>query len=393
MGTNTFINVTVQEFIESLNLHGTPNDVSKLSALAYLPSDSRNPFESTAVSSAVGKVTGSGHPVNTSAGVNAAVRDAIVVHILSLENVSSQTLEISAIIDTVFKAGRDGFLTALIQRIRAQTGNAPSMTRIIDPSTANYSLQDLFGFIQKNVSDALPILKPDGTRETNRQVWETAVREIVKNTIREKMPVVEQAAFIFDKPTLDAMIELGLGPWLTMQFMISFNLSPDMSFFTQVYARYAVAKAAAISINSLANTYDNTAISHPKGQSLRTIAVNINAIFDTSIGDYTNEVMSVMESSKLTKTNSAALSRNNTALSARVGLTQDLQVSYQVDARVVAARRRAFYAWIFALIVVVGASAFLIATGRLSAYLMLAASTTVVLFLYVIFAMVRPESI
>ena len=396
---NTYLDPVVQGFLESINISfnnpstGNPNDVTLLSAMAYLPAT--DPFDLTAIQSAMSKVTSTadanragsgGPPPNDSTGVNADARDAAVKQILgALGNVAQPSDD--QVVQAFYLAARDAFLTLLVARIRNATGQegVTADTTIDSQVNPTYSLLTLMDKLKLDVASKLPFLNPDGTLMTNVTDFNRTATALVRADLGTILTDADQRAFVFDLPTDDALLQFGLGPWLCLSFMQSFNLSPDATFFTQVYARYAMTQAASVAIRKLAKTYDATStppdvrIAH-----LEAVATALDGVINTATFDYTPEMLSIMQSSAQTKTNSKLLGTSNAQLAARLSRTKDLQVSFQVEDKEVRALRRTLYAWLVALVAVTVGSAFLIATGRLSAYLMLAAVTMAIVVLYVI---------
>ena len=389
---NTYLSPTVQTFIESLHLSsGSTNDITLLSAMSYMPTT--NPFDKTSIKAAMANVTSIGSaawkdsatssgPTKTSV-VNTSARNAAVAQILgTLGNAAIPRDD--QVLDAIFLASRDSFLSLLTARIQQATGQAVNQTtKIDDQANPSYSLEELMKKLKDDISAKMPFYNADGSLIVDVTAFNRAATQIVFNDLRRILSNDDQRTYVFDQTTEDALMQFGLGPWLTLSFIRSFNTSADSTFFTQVYARYAMTQAAAVAVLKLADTYDQTATPPDANVArLQAVASNLQNVINTASSDYTPDMLSIMQSSALTKTNSQTLNTTNERLSSRLSRTKDLQVSFQVDDAIIRGRRRAFYAWLIALVAVVGASAFLIATSRLSAYLVLAAATLVIVGLY-----------
>jgi hypothetical protein len=94
-----------------------------------------------------------------------------------------------------------------------------------------------------------------------------------------------------------------------------------------------------------------------------------------STADFQQTMLDVTNGAAVANSMSLDLAASNKTLGERLALAGNLQVSREAQEKEVRRRRWAFYAWSVAYLAVLAASAYLVATDRLSAFLVLALAT------------------
>ena len=399
-GFQQYVSLTVQEVLESLNLNtANTNDITLLSAIPYLPST--NPFDQSSINAAAATVSNttnaartSGAAPNSPSGVNVTVADNVVAQIASLIGTSTGST-VDSIVNAFQAAGRDGFLTLLADRIGQNSGTTPDSlaafkNRTIDPN-GNVTPLSLFNtvvqaiqaeFVDPNGSAHLLFVNDDGSDISDIAQVNGLVSEIVNSAITSTITLEDARNYVFDTETISGLIQFGLGPWLVLEFIYSSYISPNSNYFTKVYANYALVQAAVVAVTRLQNAFSST---DPNFTTLGTkLTVLNNSIQLASIQDYSSDILTLMRQSSHTKDASSNVVAANSELNLRLARAKDLQVSFQVEDRRIFWRRIEFYAWIIALISVVGTSAYLLGRSKLAAFLVLAASTSALLVLYLL---------
>lgn len=169
----------------------------------------------------------------------------------------------------------------------------------------------------------------------------------------------------------DALLKLGLGPWLKLSWMKAFADSDSMKYTTRAHANYALVAMASNAIVHVMNAYDNDqsnaeclALSRLKDAMWSRLS---SANLDTSV------VQSVLSRADETNADVLMVSREGDALLVRTDQTSNLRANAEADRRAVASARWLFFAWLLAYVTVLVASTYLIVTDQVLAFGVLAA--------------------
>jgi hypothetical protein len=96
----------------------------------------------------------------------------------------------------------------------------------------------------------------------------------------------------------------------------------------------------------------------------------------------------VIDTAKSIREQSARLAQTNHRLSLHLGAAKDLDATYRVDKASVDHSRHVFYAWLIAFVCVLVIGVFLVATGRLSLFMLFGGATLTIVTLALVFAWV-----
>lgn len=392
----------VASVLASMNLGASvENDITLLSALAYLPPNG-NPFAPAAIQAAT-RVVNPSDPSNaapnSSVGVNPSLiptalspagPDPIFKALAPLVSGSSLPGSDALIIDYFYRAGRAAFVSLLIQQIYQVNGvqvtGDTAMAGTKDPyhDNATLTLNTLFDLLKRVIEDLMPQLDGDafGRHVDALPDFMKQVSDSVATTVAGAVPDVDQRDFLFGKQQQDAVVALGLGPWLTLKFILAFVGSPSATFVDQIYARYAVMQAIRISLTKLSLAYDPSvsAFRDPVTGQVAIIARFLTTVLPQmiptlTVSDFQTPILEVTDGAATASQKSQALQTLNAQLAQRLQIAGNLEVSGAAQERDLRETRRAFYAWVAAYVLVLAASSFLIATDRLSAFMALAVAT------------------
>jgi len=369
--TTDYISVHVMKVMDSLNV--ASNDVTLLTSAIYLPTTMSDPFSSDLLLGAVQAVNGTTQGVVPT--VSTTTRDLIYTSLLSSLNGPLATDQ--SIIDAFATAGKLAFMTILAARIKR---SQPTYNYTTSPLEVNgkHTLPAMIILIEKALHKKMPFLKSDGTPVDGFHVAlklaETEINSAVKG-----LPFVNNSARheIFSPSTISGLVQIAFCPFVMLSYLHSFTGSKAVGFVTQMYARWALTRAAMGAITSLSGTYGVDATVQKQG--LAALKAKLAQVISASSGDVSSgPIKSIMEKSALIRTTSQQLSEKNARLVNRLGLTRDLQTTFRVDKDGVTRRRTTFYAWLVAYVLVLAVSVFLVSTGKLPVFLLLSGATFVV---------------
>jgi hypothetical protein len=393
----------VASLLTAMTLGGAiENDVTMLAVLPYLPSgNGATTFYPTTISTAIRVANpSSGGVPNSSAGVNPRLLataanpsgpDPIYQALAPLVTSGVLPATDQALADYFYRAGKVAFVKLLVDQIVTQNGVAPGTitgdTAI--PNTHNpltgggaLTMNSLIDLIRHEIEGSMPWLDPrTGKPLVDLTSFMAVAAGYVQSTVSSAIPGSSQRQFLFNQQQQDALAQLGLGPWLTLTFMLSFVTNPDSTFVDQIYARYAVMQAVRIAMTKLAAAYDPSvaAFTSATGQ-ITVINAWVSGVLPTMLptlttADYQQTMLDVTNGAAIANAMSVDLAGKNKALGERLALAGNLEISREAQEKEVRRRRWVFYAWTVAYLAVLAASAFLVATDCLSAFLVLAIAT------------------
>lgn len=384
----------VAALFATMNLGGAvEDDVTLLSALPYMPSGGgATTFYPTTITQAIESVgtSASANPHLIATAANPSGPDAIYKALTPLVTGGMLPASDSALIDYFYQAGKVVYTTLLIDEISAQngqpvgaiTGDTP-MPNTHNPNGGGaLSINSLLDLIKTEIERSLPWIDANTGSQVNEV---TAFMKIaaskVQSTITLALPSVDQRNFLFGQQEQDALAQLGLGPWLALKFMLTFVTNPDSTFVDQIYARYAVMQAIRIAFTKLAEAYDpNVPEFYATGGQVATLDTWVAGVLPTMIptlstADFQQTIMDVTDGAARANAMSAKLAIANKSLGDRLEIAGNLEVSKEAQEKRLRQKRRAFYAWAAAYVVLLAVSAFLISTERLSAFFALSLAT------------------
>jgi hypothetical protein len=400
-----FIAPEIKDFLASLGEASTDqNDVSMLTANIFLTPGSVEPYAPTAMKNARDAVSSIGQSAVAAAPIPPPVSLTIANLIYeelagagskNLNGIGSAASSAAAtdkrISDAIYLAGREAFLALVVSRLNLG-GAAYSRTSKVDISGGDgvtdapkqMTLVDIIDYLKDTIlAKRMPTAKTDGKYRS----YMSAATLLVTNAIAQLG--FEDASvrnFIFGPPTVAGLMEFGLGPWLTLQYIHGFSVDKNQGYIAQVYARYAMCAVAASAVKKLAaKAYPSTVDADQTAKSNALINVSnklTSAITNFSTPDATQGIQAIMRQSNQIAASAKQLNTTNAHLSSRLGIARDLDTTFRVDRDAVARRRATFYAWTVAFVSVLAASVFLVATGRLPAFMALAGATVSVVTAY-----------
>jgi hypothetical protein len=317
-----------------------------------------------------------------------------------------------------YQAGSAIFLQLLCARINLQSNpgssNAYGITKTVTPvSTVNptnangptfqdvidltrYAVAQAFGFdldtpnlknrmnqlnVKKEafqawgVSQAAQYMVSDQQQQQQNSVSKIEqleihnISQIASNAFQYVIGVLNltNASIINNPETIQALLTFGLGPWLVMASIISFQNARN-SFVTQAYSRIAVFYSAMIALTNLSA---NASSSTPSlGDVVTAIQSLLNASFMQE--DSTGPIADVLELSVQNSATASALALQNQRLQDRVGIASDLQTTYEYESKIATAQRNIFYVWLVAFLIVFVTSIVLIVTDKIKIFLIFA---------------------
>ena len=394
---------SVATLIANMNISGANGnvevDLTCLSALAYVESGSKT-FDPANIAAAVNMVNAGSMP-NSKTGVNpllvatagapAESSDVIYTALAPLVSAGVLPQGDAAIANYVYLAGKAGYVALLVDDIGRMNGSPPGtitgntpMANTTDPRRGGVmTLNTLIDLVHDEMLAAVILVDVSGGMGAaiDLPAFIAAAGEVLARTIQATVPSDDLRNFMFNKNQHDAMLKLALGPWLTLLYMLSLVASPKSTFVDQIYARYAFMQAVRIALTKLSNAYaaDYPAFHTTNGQVTvltRWLTNVLPGMLPTlTTNDFQASIQEVSEGAKAANKQSKTLAAKNRELAVRLALTNNLEVSKEAQTTDVTAKRRAFYAWVVAYVVIVAASSFLIVTDRLSAFMALAVGT------------------
>lgn len=401
----SLLSPSVAALLAAMNLgKAVETDVTLLSALPYIPSgNGSTTFYPTTIARAIEIVNPSKGPAvpNTSAGVNKALLataenpsgpDLVFTTLAPLLTAGSLPATDGALIDSFYRVGKAVFVKLLLDQIVEQNGSAPGSitgdTAI--PNTSNPSgvggaltINALLDLVKSDLVKAMPMTDSRGKQLVDlTQFLETAAG-VVGKTISDAIPSTAQRDFLLGKQQQSALTQLGLGPWLTLSFYLSFVTNPDSTFVDQIYARYAIMQAIRIAFRKLSLCYDPAVPAFATGQ-ISAINAWVSGVLPKMLptltsADFQQTIVDVTKGAAVAHARSLDLSNRNKTLGDRLSLAGNLEIRKEAQDDEVKRVRRAVYGWTIAYIAVLAASAFLISTDRLTGFLLLALSTLAVM--------------
>ena len=400
---------SVAAILASMNLGAAIElDVTLLSALPYIPSgNGATTFYPTTIVAAIQTVNpadgiagrGPAAP-NTSAGVNPSLiatalqpsgPDVMFNALSPLVTSGALPPTDKALVDYFYRAGKAAFVKLLLDEIVEQNGVAPGTVNgdTAMPNTTNplngggaLTINSLIDLIKSEIQGSLPWTDSStGKQVTDLTQFMQIASTIVQATVLLAIPGADLRQFLLGQQEQSALTQLGLGPWLTLTFMLTFVTNPDSTFVDQIYARYAVMQAVRIAFTKLANAYDPTVSTFSAASGQITVlntwvsGVLPKMLPTLSTADFQQTILDVTNGAAVANAMSVDLADRNKALGDRLSLAGNLEVNKEAQVNEVKRKRRAFYCWAVAYLAVLAASAFLISTDRLSAFFVLALAT------------------
>ena len=331
--------------------------------------------------------------------------------------VNPNALTVSNIAEGFYQVGSAIFLQLLCARINLQStpgsSNAYGITKTvtpvspINPSNANaptfqdvidltrYAVAQAFGIdldtpnlknrmnqlkVQKEsfqawgVSQAAqylasePLQQNSASQRERLQIYN--ISQIASNAFQYVIGVLNltNTSIINNPETIQALLTFGLGPWLVMVSITSFQNARN-SFVTQAYSRIAVFYSAMIAFTNLSTSASSSSSSStpPLGEVVTAIQSLLNASFMQE--DSTGPIADVLELSGQNNATASELALQNQSLQNRVGIASDLQTTYEYESRIADTQRSIFYVWLVAFLIVFVTSIVLIVTDKIDIFL------------------------
>jgi hypothetical protein len=374
--TTDYISVDVMKILDSLK--NASNDVTLLTSAIYLPTAMSDPFSSDLLLGAVKAVNGTREVNQAVPTVSSATRNIIYTSLVASLGgpLATSTDKDQSIINAFATAGKLAFMKILEARIKRSRPTYNYTTSQLETG-GTHTLKDMIELIETALKKKMPFLKSDGTPVAGFHKALAAAEKEIYNAIKG-LPFVNNEARheIFSPSTIAGLVQIAFCPFVLLSYLDSFVESKEMGFVTQMYARWALTRAAMGAITSLSGTYG---VGDAEQTTLATLKNSIAQVISASSVDVSSTpIKSIMEKSALIRTTSQQLSEKNARLVNRLGLTRDLQTTFRVDKDGAARRRMTFYAWLVAYVLVLAVSVFLVSTGKLPVFLLLAGATFVV---------------
>lgn len=315
------------------------------------------------------------------------------------------------IVEAFFQAGATTFLQLLVSRINTSNTKA-SVTPCtkLSQDTSNVTLQTLMIRVKEAILAAIKQLHGSQKVEESESVAAVTARGVLGNlglasTAGHRMDVnimsqvvgaivaqvvsnlshAELTNYLLDMKTITALCTFGIGPWVVLQFILSFASNPNVPFVTQAYARVACALLAAVSMSKLATDMTTTSSSDGLATRLKAISLKIVTMVTSSAdNNNTGPIAAIMAQAQANQKLAKKLQATGDTLRQRTGVAGNMQTTHRANKRDVVSSRRIFYAWLAAYIIVLVASIGLIFTNRISAFLLLAGATLALIVLVVV---------
>lgn len=184
---------------------------------------------------------------------------------------------------------------------------------------------------------------------------------------------------VLDAPSLSAMMLIAFIPWLSLRMVVALSGASWISIEDSIQMRYAVFKLTQNSLTKLRNIRNDS-----NQTMLQKMINNLEIPLGDSQAAMGNVMQTLNEKRVRNKMESIVLAKEDSKLQERVNRAMDTTIKDRQLSAEVVARRREFYMWLFALIVVVLSTVFLIMTNGKEIYMIMAALLMIMVVLYAV---------
>jgi hypothetical protein len=207
--------------------------------------------------------------------------------------------------------------------------------------------------------------------------------------------IAQMAQYLLDYgDACQAMVDLGLGPWLTLTYARLVAESDDVPYTTRAYAKYGMVSAAANAVAHVMNAYDNDQ-SDAECSALLKLQQALLAGFSDAGGGTAlmdRQISMVLSRADDASQSVAEVAGESAKLGERTTQTSNLKVNADDDQRQVQRARWLFFAWLAAYISVVGVASYLVFTDQLMLFGVLAVVAIAVSMLELCWGLVSRRS-